>query len=239
LGLSIGLGVILTAPNLPVQWALVTLALGLPVAYFGIRRVLPAGTLTARRGLPANVVFAAALSMAFFTADLFIPLALTSVRGISPTLAGTVLTAGILGWTSGAYLPDRLIKTGMTKGAIARLGTFAVIAGLAVITAVVLTSTPILLAAAGWILAGLGAGMGFTTNSIAVLDDADGAVGSASSQMKLGNQAGIAVGTGLASANVGALGATATGLTGVFIIAGSGAVLALLASTRFAHPAQS
>lgn len=238
LALSIGLGAVLVAPNVSVQWALVALALGLPFAYFGIRRVLPTGTLTARRGLPANVVFAATLSMAFFTADLFIPLALTSVRGISTTLAGTVLTAGILGWTAGAYLPDRLLKTGMTKGAIARLGTLLVIAGLAIITAVVLTTTPILLAAAGWILAGLGAGMGFTTNSIAVLDDAAGTVGQASSQMELGNQAGIAIGTGLAGAVVGTLGATATGLTGVFLVAGTGAVLALAASTRFAHPAQ-
>lgn len=236
LALSIGLGAVLITPNLPVQWALLALALGLPFAYLGIRRVLPAGTLTARRGLPANVVFAAALSMAFFTADLFIPLALTSVRGISATLAGTVLTAGIIGWTTGAYIPDRLLKSGMTKGTLARLGALLVIAGLAVITAVVLTTTPVLIAAAGWIIAGLGAGIGFTTNSIAVLDDAAGTVGRASSQMELGNQAGIAIGTGLAGALVGAVGATAAGVSGALTVAGGGAALALLASTKFAHP---
>lgn len=119
------------------------LVVGLPFAYLGVRRVLPAGTLTARRGLPANVVFAAALSMAFFTADLFIPLALTSVRGISATLAGIVLTAGIIGWTAGAYAPARLLKWGMTKGGIARLGAILVIAGLTVIGAVILTTVPV------------------------------------------------------------------------------------------------
>lgn len=238
LGLSIGLGAVLTTPNLSVQWALVALALGLPFAYFGTRRVLPAGTLTARRGLPANVVFAAALSMAFFTVDLFIPLALTSVRGMSATLAGAVLTAGIIGWTAGAYLPDRLVKTGMTTGATARLGTLLVIGGLAIISAVVLTAIPILVAVAGWILAGLGAGIGFTTNSIAVLDDAAGTAGRASSQMELGNQAGIALGAGLAGAVVGAWGATASGFIGVFTLTGCGAVLALLASLRFARTAQ-
>ena len=188
--LSVGLGAVLIAPNLPVQWALVALVVGLPFAYLGVRRVLPAGTLTARRGLPANVVFAAALSMAFFTADLFIPLALTSVRGISATLA------------------------------------------------VILTTVPVPVAAVGWIIAGLGAGLGFTINSIAVLDDAAGTVGRASSQMELGNQAGIAIGTGLAGALVATMGATAAGLSGVLVVAGAGVVLALLASTRFAetHP---
>jgi predicted MFS family arabinose efflux permease len=101
----------------------------------------------------------------------------------------------------------------------------------------VLANVPVLIAVAGWIIAGLGAGIGFTTNSIAVLDDPAGAVGRASSQMELGNQAGIAVGTGLAGALVGAVGATPAGLTGVFTVAGIGAVLALLVSTRFAHAA--
>lgn len=236
--LSVGLGAVLIAPNLPVQWALVALVVGLPFAYLGVRRVLPAGTLTARRGLPANVVFAAALSMAFFTADLFIPLALTSVRGISATLAGIVLTAGIIGWTAGAYAPARLLKWGHDQGGIARLGAILVIAGLTVIGAVTLTTVPVPVAAVGWIIAGLGAGLGFTINSIAVLDDAAGTVGRASSQMELGNQAGIAIGTGLAGALVATMGATAAGLSGVLVVAGAGVVLALLASTRFAetHP---
>lgn len=85
----------------------------------------------------------------------------------------------------------------------------------------------------GWILAGLGAGMGFTTNSIAVLDDAAGGVERASSQMELGNHAGIAVGTGLAGALVGAAGATAAGLTAVFTVAAAGALLALVIPGRF------
>lgn len=236
LALSVGLGAAVLAPNLPVQWALPTLGIGLAIAYPGVRRTLPAGTLTARRGLPANVVFAAALSMAFFTADLFIPLALTSVRGISVTLAGTVLTAGIIGWTAGAYIPERLLKAGMSTGHVARHGALLLIAGLAVISAVVLTAMPVVIAAAGWIIAGLGAGLGFTTNSIAVLDDAAGTAGRASSQMELGNQTGIAVGTGLAGALIGAVGGTA-GLSGVFSVAAIGALLALLASSRFAQPA--
>lgn len=81
------------------------------------------------------------------------------------------------------------------------------------IGAVILTTVPVPVAAVGWIIAGLGAGLGFTINSIAVLDDAAGTVGRASSQMELGNQAGIAIGTGLAGALVATMGATAAGLS--------------------------
>ncbi len=237
LALSVGLGAMLIAPNLALDWALLALAIGLPSAFLGIRQILPAGTLTLRRGLPANVVFAAALSMAFFTADLFVPLALVSTRGVSATLAGAVLTAGIIGWTAGAYLPDRLLKAEVAKGTIARSGAALVLVGLLVLGWVILTDVSILVAVGGWILAGLGAGIGFTTNSIAVLDDAAGGVGRASSQMELGNQAGIAVGTGLAGALIGAAGATAAGLTAVLAVAAAGALLALLTPNRFA-PAQ-
>ena len=108
----------------------------------------------------------------------------------------------------------------------------------AVILTTVPVPVPVPVAAVGWIIAGLGAGLGFTINSIAVLDDAAGTVGRASSQMELGNQAGIAIGTGLAGALVATMGATAAGLSGVLVVAGAGVVLALLAPTRFAetHP---
>lgn len=172
--------------------------------------------------------------MAFFTADLFIPLALTSTRGVSAALAGAVLTAGIIGWTAGAYVPDRLLKARVAKATIARLGAILVLGGLMILGLAILSDLPILVAVGGWILAGLGAGMGFTTNSIAVLDDPAGGVGSASSQMELGNQAGVAVGTGLAGALVGAAGATAAGLASVFTLAATAALLALLIPTRFA-----
>ena len=95
-----------------------------------VRRVLPAGTLTARRGLPANVVFAAALSMAFFTADLFIPLALTSVRGISATLAVILTTVPV---PVGTGLAGALVAT---MGATAAgLSGVLVVAGAGVVLA--------------------------------------------------------------------------------------------------------
>jgi MFS family permease len=234
LALSMGLGGVLVAARLPVLWGAVAVLAGGVLVVIGTRRLLPAGTFALRRGVAANVVFAAALSCCFFTVDLFVPLALTSVRGISATEAGLVLTAGIIGWTAGAFVPDRLARSGFGLRAIAQIGTLIVVAGLAVMAAVILSTWPVVLAGAGWVIAGLGAGVAFTTNSIAVLRDAPTeSAGRASSQMELGNQAGIAIGTGLAGTLIGTLGATATGLGAVFIVAAAGGVLALAAASRF------
>jgi hypothetical protein len=51
--------------------------------------------------------------------------------------------------------------------------------------------------------------------------------------MEMGNQAGIAIGTGLAGTLVGALGASATGLGAVVVVAACGGGLALAAASRF------
>jgi MFS family permease len=234
LALSTGLGGVLVAARLPVLWGAVAVVAGGVLLVIGARRLLPDGTFALRRGVAANVVFAAALSCCFFTVDLFIPLALTNVRGISATEAGLVLTAGIIGWTAGAFVPDRLARSGFSLRAIAQIGTLLVVAGLAVIAAVILSSWPVVFAGAGWVIAGFGAGIAFTTNSIAVLRNAPTeSAGRASSQMELGNQAGIAIGTGLAGTLVGALGASATGLVAVFAVAACGGGLALAASSRF------
>jgi MFS family permease len=234
LALSAGLGGVLVAARLPVFWGAAAVLVGGALVMIGARRLLPTGIFALRRGVAANVVFAAALSCCFFTVDLFVPLALTNVRGISATGAGLVLTAGIIGWTAGAFIPDRLARSGLGFRAIAQIGTLLVIVGLAVMAAVILSSCPVVFAGVGWVISGFGAGVAFTTNSIVVLRSAPTeSAGRASSQLELGNQAGIAIGTGLAGTLVGALGASTTGLGAVFVVAACGGGLALAAAFRF------
>ena len=55
------------------------LALGLPA----LRRLLPPGTLVARRGMPATVLCRGLLTFAFFAGDAYVPYALITVRGLS------------------------------------------------------------------------------------------------------------------------------------------------------------
>ena len=57
-------------------------------------QLLPRGTLRAARGLPTVIAMRGIASAAFFGTEVFVPLLLSRERGLSPTAAGAVLTAG-------------------------------------------------------------------------------------------------------------------------------------------------
>src|SRR5207253_6991196 len=81
----------------------IMLAAGLTVGVPSLRRLLPPGTLTARGALPAAVLARGLLTFAFFAADVFVPLTVTSLRGESVLVSGLALTAGTGAWASGAW----------------------------------------------------------------------------------------------------------------------------------------
>jgi len=100
---AVGAGVLLA--GLSASTAALAVALiagGVAVAIPALRRVTPAGTLTARSGLGAAVLVRGLLTFAFFGTEAFLPLMLREARGISPTLAGIVLTTGAVSWTAGS-----------------------------------------------------------------------------------------------------------------------------------------
>ena len=88
--------------------------IGVPVAVVGLlvllpafRALTPAGTLRAVPALPAAVLTRGVLTFAFFGADAFVSLAMTSVRGTSTRTAGLVLASSSLLWTAGSWLQAR------------------------------------------------------------------------------------------------------------------------------------
>src|SRR5947208_2831489 len=70
------------------------------VAARPLTRLVPAGTLTAKPGLPATILARGLLTFAFFGADTFVPLAVVSVRHRSTAVAGIALTAATVSWTA-------------------------------------------------------------------------------------------------------------------------------------------
>ena len=61
------------------------------------------GTVVLARGLPSVVAFRGIMAGAFFGAETFLPLALTTVHGARPAMAGLPLTVGALGWAAGSW----------------------------------------------------------------------------------------------------------------------------------------
>jgi MFS family permease len=171
-------------------------ALGLPA----LRRLMPAGTLRARPGAPAAVATLALLCFAFFGTEAFLPLALIELRGQAVTVAGLALTAGTLGWCTGAWWQVRLLET-RPRRSLVRLGLALTLAGIVGASGALVPAVPALAVAVGWAVAGLGIGVAYATISLMVLEDAAaGTEGTAAAALQLANMLGIALGTGMGGA---------------------------------------
>jgi MFS family permease len=203
--LALGAGVMVAGFNRfsgNVLVAAVLVVGGLAVAIGPFRRLVPPGTLRARGTLPTAVAMRGLLAFSFFTFDAFLPLTLTSLRGVSPTRAGLTLTAGGLSWATGAWVAERRVLVWGWRRTVAS-GVCSILAGIGTSALVLVSSVPVWVAPLGWLLAGLGMGLAYPTFGLIVLEEAAaGQVGKASSALQLTDVLGVAVGTGMAGAAV-------------------------------------
>jgi MFS family permease len=217
--LAIGAGLLLAAGGAgqPVVSVAAVVA-GAALIVRPLQRLLPPGTLQAVRGRGATTALIALLSAAFFGAEAFVPLAVSSVRGAGTVAGGLSLTAAAVTWAAGSWLQarigDRRHLAGQAAWGVALVG-----AGIAIEAAVPITSLPVYAAAAGWAVAGLGMGIAYSLATLLSIRSAPaGGEGVASASIQLANTLGIALGTGLSGSAV-ALATTATGLAPAIAIA--------------------
>jgi MFS family permease len=217
--LAVGGAVLLAAGNAgqPVL-AVVALAGGAGLFVPPLRRLLPPGTLRASPGRGALTAVIGLVSAAFFGAEAFIPLAVSSVRGAGPIAGGLALTAAAVTWAAGSWIQARLAAGGRRAGFTA-MGVALIGAGIGLEVAVAVTSLPTWWAAAGWAIAGLGMGVAYSLTTLTSIQSAPpGGEGAASASIQLANTLGVALGTGVAGAIV-AVGAVGLGLAPAIALA--------------------
>jgi len=203
---------------------------GLPA----LRRLVPAGTLTARPGLPATILSRGLLTFAFFGADAYVTLALTAVRHRSPVVAGIAVTGATLGWTAGAWVQARLSETWEGRRFV-RTGLVIILAGIAGMALVLRPGVPVVEGIVAWTVAGLGMGLAYAPLSLMMLRKAPpGGEGRASASLNLADVLGTAIGIGVGGAAVaaGAGGNLRLGITAAFVAAAAVGVLALVITRR-------
>jgi MFS family permease len=203
---------------------------GLPA----LRRLVPAGTLTARPGLPATILSRGLLTFAFFGADAYVTLAITAVRHRSPVVAGIAVTGATLAWTAGAWVQARLNNTWEGRRLV-RAGLVIVLAGIAGMVLVLQPGVPVAEGLAAWTLAGLGMGLAYAPISLMMLRQAPpGREGRASASLNLADVLGTAIGIGVGGAAVAAAagGHLHLGITAAFAVAAAAAVAALALTRR-------
>ncbi|WP_245658816.1 MFS transporter [Microtetraspora malaysiensis] len=139
---------------------------GLAVLAVALPRLLPKGTLRVARGVPAVVALRGLAAGAFFAAEVFVPLVLTTGRGLSPTEAGLALTGGALFWSTGSWIQGRKPRD---RRLILRTGTSLIATAILLAGLMVFPSVPVLVGFLGWCVGGLGMGLTYPTLSVLIL----------------------------------------------------------------------
>ena len=198
----------LTIGSIPL--AIAFLAVGGWLALAAVRHLLPPGALRLAAGRPSAAVVVFGIAFAFFGTEAFVPLTVVDVRGGSVTLGGVALSAAAVTWAAGSWLQARAAAAGIRR-ALVTSGAVLIGAGIVVTALVLLPSMPVLVAAAGWAVAGLGMGLAYSMLALVMLESsAPGEEGFSSAAFQLMFTLGTAFGAGIggavvALANVGVL----------------------------------
>jgi MFS family permease len=208
------------------------LFLGVPL----LRRLLPAGTLTASYGLPATILMRSLLTFAFFGSDAFVTLTITIVRHRSPVVAGLAVTGATLAWTAGSWVQARMNKRWEGRRLV-RIGLVIILVGIAGLALMLPGQVSIAEGIAAWTIGGLGMGLCYSPISLLMLAAAPaGREGWASASLNLADVLGSALGIGIGGAAVGAAVSLhwpiAAGVAATFAMTTAVGLIALIVSRR-------
>ena len=160
-------------------------ALGFVLLIAAVRQLVPPGSLTFRRGLPTSVMMRGVIASAYFSAEVFVPLALIETRGITTTQAGLILATSAALWAAGSYAQSRL-PGDTDRSSATRVGAAIVALCLVTLPLSVLTDLPPWIAAISWAVGAFGMGLAIPSVSVQVMrlsPPADLGVNSASIQI--------------------------------------------------------
>ncbi|QUL52300.1 MFS transporter [Paenibacillus tritici] len=201
--LTIGAGMLLAGLGFITDWkGMVLSAAGLIIMIQPLRKLLPEGTLSVRRGLPATIASRGFFVASYNATESYVVLALTDVKKLPADRAGLIVAAGALSWSAAAWLQSKLDAkdhgTGRKKRVTVGIGLM-VIGVAAVILAVSLPEGGIVFAVISQLFTGFGIGLAHpTTGAIALQHTKTGEEGeiAASLQFTDAFSPGLSIGIG-------------------------------------------
>ena len=237
LRVAAGTGCVLAGLERREPWlALGLLLLGCVIGVGPLRRLLPPGTVRARSGLPVVVLTRGLLTFAFFGADAFVPLLITSVRGQSAAAAGIAVTGATMAWTAGTWTQERLAVRWSSRRMVV-MGLGFLVLGIMGVGSGLSAALPLWVPIVAWGIGGFGMGLAYPCLSVLLLSEGPPeSRGHAAASFNLADNLGVALGAGAGGAAV-AWGAATTwssrgGLAVTFATMALVGAIALLVATR-------
>lgn len=234
--LAMGTGAVLFGLELDAMPLLITLCVGgLVGGVLALRRIVPVGTLRARRGKPAGIVIRFLLCGVYFGSEAFLPLGLTTIHGLNVTIAGLGLAAGALAWTAGSFVQARIdMARPGTRSRSTRIGLLALLVGEVVMgTTVALPEVWPGWAVIGWTIAGIGMGVAFNAaTAVTMAATPAESAGSISASLQLAQTLSTAIIAGLGGVAIVHLGVTTPGFLAVFGLTAALGILGTLLAGR-------
>jgi MFS family permease len=174
------------------------LLVGLPLFAYALPRLLPDGTLRARRGLPTVVLIRGVFAGAFFAAEWFVPLMLVRERDLSYVLAGAALSGAAVGWFVGSWIQGRpQLRT--TRDRLVVGGALCTTTGLALASLVALDAVPWQIITGAWAVGSFGMGILYGSLGVLLLQlSPPEEQGVNSSALQISDSVGVILLTGLA-----------------------------------------
>lgn len=201
-GAAVGVCLLHLASQSPEHANALLMLVALVMLLVSAKRLLPRGSLRARRGLASVIALRAIAGAVFFGTEAFIPLLLSREYGLSPVGAGAVLMIGALGWSLGSWYQGNTQRS-EARGRLLRVGMGLMIIGVLLLSAAIAVLhvhpferagvVAIGSALAAWTLTG--AGMGLVSPSLSVLLlawTAPDEIGRNSSALRLADALGVA-----------------------------------------------
>lgn len=174
----------LTLQNNPLMLPILIFGFGLTL--YAARVIFPSGLFRMARGIPSGIVVRGGSAFAFFGAEAFMPLGLTELQDFTVFQAGLLLTVGGVSWTIGSTLQARLDSRTPPEQRSKRvlMGMVLLSTGIALAGMGIVGVLPVWVVVLGWTFAGLGMGLGYSTNSLVILSQVrEGESGKVSSQL--------------------------------------------------------
>lgn len=232
---AVAVGLAAEAPPLR-GWMIAGIAI--VVIAVALLRLVPRGTLRARRGLPSVVLLRGIIAAAFFAGESYLPYLLMEQFGYSPTWAGLALTLGAFAWAAGSALQGRFGDR-LGNSRIAALCVVLLLTALGTVLLVALTDGSPVLIILGWSLAGGGMGLLYPRLTVLTLAYSEpGTQGFNSSALSISDSTFSAVAIAIAGLAVASLGGGAAAFPVVFALCIGLVLVGIVPGLRLGHAAE-